>query len=125
MAWGSARGISHKGLLFDGGVPFIQSGFVKNQDENKPCKVSGTKTVALCAQNDLFDGVVLVVEDGYCTVQLKGFATLKYTGTNPTVGRCKLEAYGDGTVDVDGTNGREYLVTDVDTVGKYVTFLLG
>jgi hypothetical protein len=123
-AWGSARGVSHKGLLFDGGVTFYQTGFVKNQDENKPCKLSAAKTVALCAANELFDGIVLVVEDGYCSVQMEGFVTLPYSSTDPTLGVIKLEADGAGKVRVDATNGQERLVTDVDTTNKLVTFLL-
>lgn len=126
MAWGSTRGISHKGLLFDGGIPFLQTTLTKNQDENLPVKVTTTaKTVDLCEADDLFDGVVLVVGEGVCTVQVKGFVTLTYTGTAPTIGRVKLEAGADGAVQVDAENGREYLVTDVDSTAKTVTFLLG
>jgi hypothetical protein len=125
MAWGSARSIIHKGLLFDGGVSFLQTTLVKNTDENKPVKVSAALTVALPSANDLIDGVVLVIEDGLCSVQMTGFVTLLYSGSAPTVGRTKLESDGAGMVRVDAVNGREYLVTDVDESATTVTFFLG
>lgn len=125
MSWGSDRVISHAGLLFNGGVTFIQSGMTQNTDENKPVIVSAAKTVSLCSANDLFDGVVLVVEDGFCTVQTTGFVKVLYSGTTPGTGRIKLEADGSGGVRVDAVNGREYLVTDVDTTNTLITFFLG
>lgn len=126
MAFGSARSVSHKGLLFDGGVPFLMnSQFTIGTDENKPVKVTAAKTVTLGAANDLLDGVVIDVGEGICTVQMTGFVTVLYSGSAPTVGRTKLECDGAGKVRVDAGNGREYLVTDVDTTNTLVTFYLG
>jgi hypothetical protein len=120
--WGSTRGISHKGLLFDGGIPFIQATLTKNKDENKPAKVSAAKTVALCADGDAFNGFVLVVEDGYCTVQLKGFITAKYSGADIVPGRrylCADDAGGikSGSVAAQGT----ITATDQPTATKKIT----
>lgn len=126
MAWGSARSVSHKGLLFDGGIPFLMnSQFTVGTDENKPVKVTAAKTVTLCAANDLFDGIVISIGKGVCTVQVTGFVTVTYSSTAPGIGRIKLEADGSGGVRVDAVNGREYLVTDVDETNSKVTFYLG
>lgn len=126
MAFGSARSVSHKGMLFDGGIPcLMNSQFTVGTDEMKPVKISANKTVSLCSANDLFDGIVIDVGEGVCTVQMKGFVTVSYSGSAPTAGRVKLEADGAGKVREDSDNGREYLVTDVDTTNKLVTFYLG
>jgi len=126
MAFGSARTVSHKGLLFDGGIPcLMNTQFTVGTDENKPVKFSANKTVSLCSANDLPDGIVISIGEGICTVQMTGFVTVAYTGSAPTYGRQKLEADGAGAVRVDDTYGREYLVTDVDTSAATVTFLIG
>lgn len=126
MAFGSARSVSHKGMLFDGGIPcLMNSQFTVGTDENKPVKVTAAKTVTLGAANDLLDGVVISIGEGICTVQMTGFVTLLYSSTAPTVGRTKLECDGAGKVRVDAGNGREYLVTDVDETATTVTFFLG
>lgn len=126
MAFGSARGVSHKGLLFDGGIPcLMNSQFTVGTDENKPVKVTAAKTVTLGSANDLLDGIVISIGEGICTVQMTGFVTVAYSGSAPTVGRTKLECDGAGKVRVDADNGREYLVTDVDSTNTLVTFFLG
>jgi hypothetical protein len=99
MAWGSARTVSHEGLRFDGGIPYLTATtFVKNQDEKKPVKISTNKTMALCAANDDFDGFVLSVGVGVSTIQDKGFITVPYSGSDPTAGNRPLLADGAGKI---------------------------
>ena len=87
-------------------------------------KVSGNGTVAKCADNDGFEGVVLsVARDGKaCSVAMGGMVTVSYTGASaPAAGWNSLAA--DGGVQVD-EGGRSYLVVDVDTDAETVTFAL-
>ena len=99
---------------------FKTSGTVETGDV---VKIAGNGTAAACAGGDVFCGVVIgVSEDGYATVQLRGYVTAPYTGTKPDLGYAKLAAGSDGVA--VNNNGREYLVIDVDetagTVGFYM-----
>ena len=69
-------------------------------------KVSGSGTVAKCADNDGFEGVVLsVARDGKaCSVA--------------------LAADGSGGVKVVSAGGKSYLAVEVDTTAKTVTIVL-
>ena len=90
---------------------------------NHPCKVSSNHTVVSCADGDEIEGVVVAKHSNLATVAVKGFVTLPYTGSAPNVGHCPLASAGSGKVKVsDGA--REYLVVNVDTPKKYVTFCL-
>lgn len=75
------------------------------------------------AANGVFCGICTAVRNGYAAVQLKGYVTVPYSGTAPTVGYAKLKAT-DGKAVVDATNGREYLVIDVDTTAKTAGIIL-
>lgn len=59
-------------------------------------KVSGSGTVAKCADNDGFEGVVLsVARDGKaCSVAMGGMVTVSYTGASAAC--CWLELFGSG-----------------------------
>ena len=48
---------------------------------------------------------------------------MKCSGTAPSAGYAKLASDGNG-VKADTTNGREYLVLEVDSTAGTVTFLL-
>ena len=64
-------------------------------------KVSGSGTVAKCADNDGFEGVVLsVARDGKaCSVAMGGMVTVSYTGASaPAAGWNSLAADGSGGV---------------------------
>ena len=63
------------------------------------------------------------VRNGYAAVQLKGYVRVPYSGTAPTVGFVKLKA-SDGKAVVDASNGREYLVIDVDTTAGTAGIIL-
>ena len=95
--------------------------------EGQVVKVSGSGTVAACAANGVFDGVVLSVgRDGKaCSVAMGGMATVSYSGNSaPAAGWNTLAADGDGGVSVVSTGGKSYLAVDVDTSGKTVTSVL-
>ena len=89
-------------------------------------KVSSNGTVSACSAEDAFGGMVLAVSRGgdACTVALGGMVTADYSGESaPTVGWCTLSADGTGGVAAD-EDGRAYLVVDVNTTDKTVTFVM-
>ena len=95
-------------------------------EEGQVVKLTAGKTVGPCAAGDGFCGVVKSVSrDGEaCTVALGGMVTAGYSGSSaPTVGWSGLAADGSGGVKASSA-GRSYLVVDVDTSGKTVTFAL-
>ena len=76
--------------------------------EGELVKVSANGTVAACAAGDDFCGMVLSVGRG---------------GDACAVGWSGLSADGEGGVQADA-DGSTYLVVDVDTTAKTVTFVL-
>ena len=93
--------------------------------EGQAVKVSGNGTVAACAENGGFDGVVLsVARDGKaCSVAMGGMVTVSYSGTAPTAGWNTLAADGKGGVTVVSEGGRSYLAVEADTAAKTVTIV--
>ena len=87
------------------------------------CKVSAGKTVAACSSGDAFCGVVDHVGPAGAAVVLRGFVTVAYSSTAPTVGYSTLSANGSGGVAVNA-DGQRYLVVDVDTTASTATILL-
>lgn len=65
------------------------------------------------AASSAFCGVCTALKNGYASVQLDGYVRLPYTGS-VTIGYKKLAAE-NGKVKVDNTNGKEYLVLDVNS----------
>lgn len=91
--------------------------------EGKLCKVTENGTVGSCTKGDAFHGVAMNVHNGMAAVTLRGFVTVKYTGTAPTVGECGFTAASAHEVELaDG--GRSCLVVNVDTTNQEVTILL-
>ena len=84
-----------------------------------PCKMGYNKPM----KDEPFIGVVLWQRNSYATVALRGFVTVKYSGTAPAVGRTGLYAGEDGTV-VAAEGAPIYLVVETNTVDKTVTFLM-
>lgn len=110
--------------------PTFLSALTRGTDEGKVVKESANKTVALCSAGDNFIGVVKTIDkaDKAAVVQIRGFVTLSYTGTDPSLGYQALEADGNGGVQVVATpavGDRFYHIVDVDTTNNYVTFDLG
>lgn len=104
-------------------VTFMTSGDVK---KGNVVKVTGNGTVAVCGASDRFCGVVLnVSDDGYATVQLRGYMKAKYSGTEPAVGFNVATAGGadNVTVSADGEGG-EILVLDIDKTDKVIGFYM-
>lgn len=87
------------------------------------CKVTDNGTVGVCAKGDAIHGVAGNVHNGVAAVTLRGFVTVQYTGTAPTVGECKLTAASDSAVQVSDS-GRSCLAVSVDAVNQEVTILL-
>lgn len=90
---------------------------------NTPCKISTNNTVAICSDGDPICGVVVTKKNNLTTVAIKGFVTLPYQGNTPTHGYCPIAAAGNNKVKVM-EGAREYLVFQVDTSKKTVTFCL-
>lgn len=87
------------------------------------CIMNVNSTVRNCSAGEAFHGVVQFVRESLASVVVRGFVTVKYTGTAPTVGYCALAAAGATTVQItDGA--REYLVVNVDTTNKEICILL-
>ena len=92
-------------------------------------KISGNDTVAGCSAGEDFCDMVLSVSRAgdACAVALGGMVTAGYTvpaeGAAPVLGWSGLSADGEGGVQADAS-GSSYLVVDVDTDAKTVTFVL-
>lgn len=87
------------------------------------CKISKNGYVAACNDGDVFHGVAMKQSAGLTSLAIRGFVTLPYSGTAPTLGYCALAAADANTVKVlEGA--REYLVAAVNTADSTVTFLL-
>ena len=113
-------------LSFEGIGQWAATFACSQVSEGELVKISGNGTVSACGANDKFCGMALSVGRGgdACTVALGGMITAGYSGTTvPTVGWCDLLADGSGGVLVS-TSGRSYLVAEVDTAAKTVTFVL-
>lgn len=85
-----------------------------------PVMISANGKVSAASGN--FCGICTAVRNGYAAVQMTGYATASYT-TAPSVGYSKISASG-GKINANSTNGREYLVVDVDTTAKTFGFIL-
>lgn len=90
---------------------------------NTPCKFLASKHVGACADGNAIHGICIRQEGSLVTLQIKGFVTLPYSGSAPTVGFCSLAAAASGKVK-KLENAKEYLVVDVNTTNSTVTFLL-
>ena len=79
-------------------------------------KVSAPTSGAFC-------GVCVNTREGYAAVQLAGYARVGYTGSL-SAGYQKLSASTGSKVVADSTNGREFLVVDVDTASGTAGIIL-
>lgn len=95
-------------------------------DIGKPVKVSANDTVALCANNNSFDGILATVEPGVCGVAVAGDMTLDYSGSDPDHGFQPLVADGAGKVKLESSplDFNYYQVWFVDTTEKKVRIRL-
>lgn len=88
-----------------------------------PCHFTANDTVANSASAGAFSGVVEGVRGSLVTVQFRGFVTLPYSGTAPSVGYGILVANGSGGVK-SAQSGDSYLIVNVDTTAGTVCLLL-
>lgn len=79
--------------------------------------------LAYCVSDDEFFGVVQKVRNGLATVVYRGFVTVPYNGTAPSVGWTALTAHDQNSVKASA-DGVCHWVTTVDELAKTVTFLL-
>ena len=105
------------------GIGQVCATFLGDGTEGQVVKMSGKGTVAACSAGESFCGVALCAKDDACAVQVAGFVTVPYSGTEPAPGYALPAADGSGGVKIVGS-GREYLVADADTTAKTVTILL-
>ena len=89
----------------------------------------GSGAVSACAAGEAFCGVVIsAARDGAaCSVALGGMLTAAYSGAAPALGWTTLTADGSGGVKAEvgeQESGVRALAVEVDTAGKYVTFIL-
>lgn len=94
--------------------------------EGAPCKVGANDAAQSCSAGDNFCGVASADSSGgTVSVQLRGFVTVTYTGTAPTLGYCALVADGTGKVKVSSeADARSYLVANVNSTAGTVCILL-
>ncbi len=85
-----------------------------------PVMVSASGKVK--AASGVFCGICLGVRNGYAAVQLSGYVKTAYD-TAPAVGYTKLVGK-NGKISTDASDGREYLVVDIDTVAKTAGIIL-
>ena len=88
-----------------------------------PCKVSANGTVAAATSGDFMGVTRSAAKGGVVAVQIRGFVTLKYSGTAPTVGYSTLAASTGGKVKVD-ESAMSRLVVSVDTDNTTACVLL-
>lgn len=102
-------------------------------------KISDNGKVSVCSSGDRFCGVAIDVRNGFASVQLSGYTTVKINGSvscgyqnlvahaSDTVkvqNEVLTAASGGGTVTVTTQAGREILVVDVDTTAKTAGIIL-
>lgn len=87
-------------------------------------KMSGSMTVSACDDNSEFIGIAAANADtGAVAVIIRGYVTVTYTGSAPTLGYTAVSANGSGGIKAAST-GRKVLICDVDstnsTVGMFI-----
>lgn len=106
------------------GIGELIATFYNNGAENGyPVKLSAGGEVTSCASGERFMGIAVAPGGEYTGVVIGGCVTLPYSGAAPAVGHSKLSADGSGGVKADSA-GTEYVVLDVDTIGKTVCIIL-
>ena len=88
----------------------------------KPVVISGNGKVQ-AVSSGAFCGICLNVREGFAAVQLSGYVKVPFSGSL-SVGYQKIGADSSGKVKADATNGREYLVVDVDAAAGTVGIIL-
>ncbi len=108
----------------------LAAGIVRGTDEGKVVKVTANKTMALCAAEDKFYGVLETIDqdNAFGMVEERKYKTLPYTGTAPGRGPdVELVANATGGVKIPATagTGLKYKVVEVNTTDLTVMLRLG
>lgn len=88
------------------------------------CRYDDPNYIVPCDEDEDIEGVLIARRGDRGTLQVRGFVTLPYIGQTPCVGLCPLVTGESGNTVKTVQGKREYLVTDIDTVAKTVTFML-
>lgn len=127
-----ARSVGFDGIKAGSYVTFSKgaTGGVRGTNEEHVCKISANGAVSLCADGNMFVGVIKIIDpdDGAVSVQTRGLVTVAYTGTAPTVGdyQCLLANATNGVkINADTAGLPNYWIYSVDTSAGTVTFDLG
>lgn len=75
--------------------------------------VVDNNTCGNCSADQKFCGILKGVRNNIGSVQVKGYAEIKYSGTAPALGVCGLVADGNGGVKASNS-GTPVIVTEVD-----------
>lgn len=112
-------------ISFDAiGEKYVTFSAASTAKEGEVCKISAGGTVNVCAEDDVFCGVIAQVRGGTAAVIMGGYVELPYSGdTAPSLGYDTLLADGDGGVKAD-EDGREYLIVNVDSTNGVVGLFL-
>lgn len=111
--------ISYQALALERATFYINGA----AESGKPCKIASSGTVEPCEKSDEFFGIIESVRGGLACVVYRGFVTVPYTGTVPTVGYGQLCSGEGASVEV-ASDAQTYLIVNVDTTAQTVTFLL-
>ena len=96
-------------------------------DIGKPVKITANMTVGLCTNNDYLFGTLQSVDAESCVVLIEGVIEMPYTGGDPSPGFGQLVADGSGGVKTSGPDNdgfKNFMVLEVNTTAKTVTFIL-
>ena len=101
---------------------FLGSGL----SEGQVVRMSGNGTAGACWDGEGFCGAAICCKDDACTVQVRGFVTVRYSGAAPGTGQASLCGNGQGGVRTaaGADEGTQCLVVDVDAAANAVTILL-
>lgn len=120
--------VDFRGIGCSGLVTFLAASGLTKDNEGEVGKLSAAQTVGSCDAEDVFYGVIGVVEEDNDVLGLArdGFHEVAYTGT-VAVGWKELVADGDGGVKPPATagTGRYFHVVEVDSTNGFLTLDLG
>lgn len=83
--------------------------------EGKTVSLINKTTVGASSVDTNFLGICVSVRSGMASVVLRGYVTVSYSGTAPSLGYSKIAADGTGGIKLSDS-GRDILVADVDLI---------
>ncbi len=120
--------VDFRGIANSGAVTFLAADGLTKENVGDVGKLSAAGTIGACDAEDIFYGVIDVVEEanGILGLERHGFKEVSYTGAI-TAGRQELVADGAGGVKAPGTagTGQYYQVVAVNSTDGLLTLDLG